>query len=258
MSASYDRGAEWAGTPGLVIHMVADAFRGLATDYNVLAESTTGDPQNVVMVGAHLDSVDAGPGINDNGSGSSAILEVALQMAKVKPHNLVRFAWWGGKEAGLLGSTYYLSNLTPSELEDIALYLDFDAIGSPNFVRFVYDGDGSASGVPGPPGSDAIEALFEGFHADRGLAYEPEAIGAVSDYTPFAAAGIPVGGVFAGSTGIKTAEQAAIYGGTAGLQYDPCYHQACDTFDNVSLEVLDLNADAIAYAVLSYAMNTAP
>jgi Zn-dependent M28 family amino/carboxypeptidase len=112
--------------------------------------------------------------------------------------------------------------------------------------------------VPGPPGSDAIEALFADFHAARGLAFEPEALGAVSDYAPFADAGIPVGGVFAGSTGIKSAEQAAIYVGTAGLAYDPCYHVACDTFDNVSLEVLDLNADAIAYAVLSYAMNAAP
>jgi len=257
MSSSYDRGVEWATTPGLVLHMIADVFRGPVTDYNVLAESTTGDPSSVVMVGAHLDSVDGGPGINDNGSGSAAILEVALQMAKVKPRNLVRFAWWGGGEQGRLGSIDYLSSLSAGELEDIALYLNFDAVGSPNFVRFVYDGDGSASSAPGPAGSEAIEALFEGFHADLGLAVEPTAIGG-SDDAPFAAAGIPVGGVFSGATGIKTAEQAAIYGGTAGVAYDPCYHLACDTFANVSLEALDLNADAIAYAVLYYAMNAAP
>ena len=257
LSATYDRGVEWATTPGLVLHMVTDVFDGMITDYNVLAESSTGDPHNVVMVGAHLDSVDAGPGINDNGSGSAAMLEVALQMAKVKPHNLVRFAWWGGLEQGGIGSTYYLANLTAGELDDIALYLNFDAVGSPNYVRFVYDGDGSASGVPGPPGSEAIEALFEDFHAARGLAFEATAIGG-SDDAPFAGAGIPVGGLFSGATGIKTAEQAATYGGTAGLAYDPCYHLACDTFANVSLEVLDLNADAIAYAVLSYAMSAAP
>jgi Zn-dependent M28 family amino/carboxypeptidase len=208
------------------------------------------------MVGAHLDSVPAGPGINDNGSGSAAILEVALQMQKVKPRNKVRFAWWGAEEAVLIGSNFYVASLSEDELARIALYLNFDMVGSPNFVRFVYDGDGSAFGLAGPPGSDVIEALFEDFYASRGLASEPTQIDFRSDYAAFFNAGIPFGGLFTGAEGIKTPAQVAVYGGTAGQQYDPCYHQACDTFDNVSLDVLDLNADAIAYAVLQYAMNT--
>ena len=254
--ATYDRGVEWAGTSGLELHMIADVFRGTATTFNVLAETPDGDPNNVVMVGAHLDSVNQGPGIQDNGSGSAAILEVALQMQKVKPRNKVRFAWWGAEESGLIGSDFYVFGLSDEERENIALYLNFDMIGSPNYVRFIYDGDGSAFGLQGPPGSEVIEAFFEDFYADRGLASEPTEISFRSDYAAFFDSGIPFGGLFTGAEGIKTPDQVAVYGGTAGDQYDPCYHLACDTFDNISLEVLDLNADAVAASTLQYAMNT--
>jgi Zn-dependent M28 family amino/carboxypeptidase len=238
------------------MHMRVDALREVVTTYNVLAETPGGQADNVVMVGAHLDSVPAGPGINDNGSGSAAILEVALQMHKVKPRNKIRFAWWGAEESGLVGSDFYVDSLSDEERARIALYLNFDMIGSPNYVRFVYDGDGSAFGLAGPPGSEAIEQLFEDFYAARGLASEPTEIDFRSDYAAFFDNDIPFGGLFTGAEGIKTAAQQAIYGGTTGAQYDPCYHQACDTLGNVSLEVLDLNADAIAQAVLQYAMNT--
>jgi Zn-dependent M28 family amino/carboxypeptidase len=256
VTAPYARGVEWAGTPGLEMHMVANTLRQEVATSNVLAETPGGRADNVVMVGAHLDSVDAGPGINDNGSGSAAILEVALQMRKVKPRNKVRFAWWGAEESGLVGSDLYVGTLSQAERDRIALYLNFDMVGSPNFVRFVYDGSGDAFGLAGPPGSDVIEALFEDFYASRGLAFEPTEIDFRSDYAAFFDFGIPFGGLFTGAEGIKTPAQVAIYGGTAGQQYDPCYHAPCDTFDNVSLEVLDLNADAIAYSVLQYAMNT--
>ncbi len=153
-SVTLDVGQQLAATPGLVMRLKTDTFRGTATTYNVLAESKDGDPTNVVMAGAHLDSVNAGPGIQDNGSGSAAILEVAEQMAKVKPRNQVRFAWWGAEESGLVGSTYYVQNLSQEEQDDITLYLNFDMIGSPNHVFFIYDGDDS-DGVgagPGPAG----------------------------------------------------------------------------------------------------------
>lgn len=255
-SATYALGVEWAGTSGLELHMIADVLREVAPTTNVLAETRSGRDNNVIMVGAHLDSVPQGPGIQDNGTGSAAILETALQMAKVKPRNKVRFAWWGAEEFGLIGSDHYVFGLSDQERDRIALYLNFDMIGSPNYVRFVYDGDGSAFGLAGPPGSDVIEALFEDFYARRGLAFEPTEIDFRSDYAAFFDVGIPFGGLFTGAEGIKTPEQQAIYGGTAGIQYDPCYHLACDTFDNISLEVLDLNSDAVAYATLQYAMNT--
>ncbi len=255
--ATYDLGEELSGTPDLVLRVVADVIRGLRTTYNVLAETTSGDPDNVIMVGAHLDSVEEGPGIQDNGSGSAAILEVAVQMAKVKPRNRVRFAWWGAEESGLVGSDFYVfESLSDAERERIALYLNFDMIGSPNYVRFIYDGDGSSFGLVGPEGSEVIERFFETFYAERGLEYESTEISFRSDYAAFFDSGIPFGGLFTGAEGIKTDAQAAVYGGTAGDQYDPCYHLACDTFDNISLEVLDLNADAAAASTLQFAMST--
>jgi len=230
----------------------------LITQYNVIAESRDGDPNNVVMAGAHLDSVPRGPGINDNGSGSAAILEPAIQMAKVKPRNKLRFAWWGAEESGLLGSTAYVAGLSAEEKAKIALYLNFDMVGSPNHVFFIYDGDDS-DGVgagPGPAGSAEIEKVFESFFTARGVPFKGADFSGRSDYGPFIANGIPAGGLFTGAEGVKTAAEAATWGGTAGQAYDPCYHLSCDTYVNNSNLALDVNSDAVAYAILQFAMNT--
>jgi Zn-dependent M28 family amino/carboxypeptidase len=225
---------------------------------NVIAESKSGNPNNVVMAGAHLDSVPAGPGINDNGSGSAAILETAEQMAKVKPRNQVRFAWWGAEEANLVGSTAYVNGLSQAEKDKIALYLNFDMVGSPNYVFFIYDGDNSDGvGSPaGPPGSAQIEKTFERYFDSVDEPFKGTDFSGRSDYGPFIAAGIPSGGLFTGAEGIKTAEEAAIWGGTAGQQYDPCYHLACDTYANNNDHALNVNSDAVAYSTLQYAMST--
>jgi Zn-dependent M28 family amino/carboxypeptidase len=243
--------------PGAVASVTVQAPQ-LVTQYNVIAESVDGDSNNVVMAGAHLDSVQRGPGINDNGSGSAAILETALQMAKVKPRNKLRFAWWGAEEAGLVGSTAYVAGLSQAEQDRIALYLNFDMVGSPNFVFFIYDGDDSdATGAPaGPSGSAEIEKVFERYYTQRGVPFAGTDFSGRSDYGPFIAVGIPSGGLFTGAEGIKTAQEAAIWGGTAGQQYDPCYHLACDTYANNSDYALDINADAVAYATLQFAMST--
>ncbi len=252
-----------AGT-ATTFRISTDTVGGLLTTRNVLAElpGKSGD-QNVVMVGAHLDSVAAGPGINDNGSGSAGILETAIQLAKTKPENTVRFAWWSAEESGLVGSNYYVDNLTQAERDKIALYLNFDMIGSPNYARFVYDGDNDAFAAgPGQPsavapaGSDQIEALFEDYFASQGLASEPTPFSGRSDYGRFISVGIPAGGLFTGAEGIKTAAQAAKFGGTAGVAYDVCYHQACDTIANVNRKGLDEMSDAVAHAVISYAQST--
>ena len=256
--ATFDAGVNLATTSGSIVRVKVDFTAETRTSYNLLAESTTGNPNNVVMAGAHLDSVQAGPGIQDNGSGSAAILEVAEQMAKVKPVNQVRFALWGSEEFGLLGSRHYVANLPQTEQDKIALYLNFDMIGSPNHVFFIYDGDNSdnVGAGPGPEGSAQIEQTFEEFFAMRGLPFKGTDFTGRSDYGPFIAADIPSGGLFTGAEGIKTAEEAAIWGGTAGVAYDPCYHSACDTFANVNLAALEANSDAVAYAVLNYAMST--
>ena len=251
-------GVQLAATPGLVLRVKTDALRTPATSSNVLAESKGGNPDNVVMVGAHLDSVSAGPGINDNGSGSGVVLEVAEQMYRVNTKNKVRFALWGAEEASLVGSTFYINNLSEEDHAKIALYLNFDMVGSPNHVFFIYDGDDSdAVGAgPGPSGSAQIEQTFERFFESRATPFKGTDFTGRSDYGPFIATGIPSGGLFTGAEGIKTAEEAAIWGGTANVAYDPCYHQACDTFANNNNGALAMNADATAYATLQYAMNT--
>jgi Zn-dependent M28 family amino/carboxypeptidase len=150
-------------------------------------------------------------GTNDNGSGTSTILETALQMAEldVQPQNQVRFAFWGAEEDGLIGSQYYVDHLPKHDLKSIMLNLNFDMVGSPNFVRFVYDGDGSAFGTDGPSGSGAIEDVFVDYFTSQGLATDPTEFDGRSDYDAFINAGIPAGGLFTGAEGIKTAAQAA-------------------------------------------------
>jgi Zn-dependent M28 family amino/carboxypeptidase len=222
---------------------------------NVIADTTAGREDRTVVVGAHLDSVPEGPGINDNGSGTATILETALQMSElgIEPTNRVRFAFWGAEEFGLLGSEHYVSNLPEEELDNIALNLNFDMLGSPNFVRFVYDGDGLATGTKGPTGSAEIERVFKRYFAAKNLETEPTAFDGRSDYGPFIAVGIPAGGLFSGAEGIKTAREQRIYGGTAGEPYDPCYHQPCDDITNLSIRSLNQMSDGVAHATLTYA-----
>jgi Zn-dependent M28 family amino/carboxypeptidase len=227
-----------------------------ASTSNVIAETPGGDPDKVLVVGAHLDSVFEGPGINDNGSGTSALLEIAEQMAalKVKPQQKVRFAFWGAEEAGLLGSEHYVASLNDAQLGKIFANLNFDMLGSPNYVRFVYDGDGSATGIAGPPGSAEIEGIFQNYFASQNLASASSEFNGRSDYGPFILVGIPAGGLFSGAEGIKTPEQAAVYGGTAGAPYDPCYHQACDTTNNLNPAALNELGDAATHAVYTLAV----
>ena len=251
-------GQELAAVEGLVLSFTAQTVREEKTTYNITAETKGGDANHVVMVGAHLDSVPEGPGINDNGSGSASILEVAEGMAKVKPVNKVRFAWWGAEEAGLVGSYHYVDSLTEEQHAQIALYLNFDMVGSPNPVNFIYDGDDSddVGEGPGPEGSAQIEKAFESFYDSRGVPFKGTDFDGRSDYGPFIETGIPSGGLFTGAEGIKTPEEAAIFGGEAGVAYDKCYHAACDDLSNINTTALDVNSDAIAYATLQFAMNS--
>ncbi|MUN62156.1 M20/M25/M40 family metallo-hydrolase [Kocuria sediminis] len=235
--------------------------------FNVVVETGTGDPGNSVMVGAHLDSVPEGAGINDNGSGSAAILAIAEALAGTETTNTVRFAWWGAEEFGLRGSQHYVEDLRandPGSLENIALYLNFDMIGSPNHGRFVYDGDHSAfppvqgpeGPVTAPEGSAAIEAAFHEHFGSVGLASGETEFSGRSDYGPFIAEGIPSGGLFTGAEGIKTVEQAALFGGRAGVAYDFCYHAACDDLANVDVRGLEEMTDAAAAVVSRFAAST--
>lgn len=213
-----------------------------AVVHNVIAESHA-VAERIVMLGGHLDSVHDGPGINDNGSGVAALLDVARVMADEHPTVRVRFAFWGGEEFGLLGSGAYVESLRSAERAEIAAYLNFDMLGSPNFVPIVYD-DPSAA-----PGSAAITDFLVKYLEDAGVGAEREDIGGSSDHVAFDSIGIPTGGIFSGATVAKTAAQAEAYGGTAHAPMDACYHLACDTVANVNVEQVAAFAGA-ALAVL--------
>ena len=259
-SVTLAEGNTLAAVSGLQMHLKTDTRMENVSTSNVIAESKKGDPGQAVMVGAHLDSVPEGPGINDDGSGVAAILETAKQLAKVHPRNRLRFALWGGEEAGLVGSTYYVGTLEPWQQRRIALYLNFDMIASPNPGFFIYDGDDSdqTGAGPGPAGSAAIEKAFEGFYSRRGIAFKGTDFDGRSDYGPFIAAGIPSGGLFTGAEGLKTAEEAALWGGTAGQPYDPCYHQACDTYTNIDRFAFNVNLHSVAAMTLMFAKDDTP
>ncbi|MGX1476723.1 UNVERIFIED_CONTAM: aminopeptidase S [Streptomyces canus] len=210
------------------------------TGYNLVADWPGGDTNQVVMSGSHLDSVTAGAGINDNGSGSAAVLETALAVSRAgyQPTKHLRFAWWGAEELGLVGSRSYVNSLSTAARSRISGYLNFDMIGSPNPGYFVYDDD------------PVIEKTFKTYYAGLGVATEIETEGdGRSDHAPFKNAGVPVGGLFSGADYVKTAAQAAKWGGTSGLAFDRCYHSSCDTTANINDTALDRNSDAVAYAV---------
>ncbi|MCX4958779.1 M28 family metallopeptidase [Streptomyces virginiae] len=211
-----------------------------ATGYNLIADWPGGDPNSVLMAGSHLDSVTAGAGINDNGSGSAAVLETALAVSRagLQPTKHLRFGWWGAEELGLIGSKYYVNNLPAAEKTKISGYLNFDMIGSPNPGYFVYDDD------------PTIEQTFKNYYAGLGVPTEIETEGdGRSDHAPFKNAGIPVGGLFSGADYTKTAAQAQKWGGTSGQAFDRCYHSSCDSLTNINDTALDRNSDAVAYAI---------
>ena len=279
VAATYAVGVDLSSTPGAEVRVDVDFDQERRATWNVVAETRKGDRDNIVMAGAHLDSVQDGAGINDNGSGSAALLETAVQMAKVKPANRVRFAWWGAEESGLLGSEHYVGSLNERKLERIALYLNFDMVASPNYTFGIYDGDNSSETAPAgfiPKGSARIERVFERFYESRRLKYEDSEFSGRSDYGPFIEVGIPAGGLFTGAEGVKTAREARRHGGLAGEAYDPCYHAPCDNLTgkgqdrklyrqlkkdyrlvgNVNTKALRINADAIATVVMRFARDT--
>ncbi|MGP3686893.1 M28 family metallopeptidase [Streptomyces sp. IBSNAI002] len=237
-------------------------FRENRKTYNVVAETRGGDENNTVFLGAHLDSVAAGPGINDNGSGSAGILQVAQRLAssQTKIKNKVKFAWWSAEEYGLLGSEAYVAGLTEAQKKQIKLYLNFDMIASPNAAYFVYDGDDS-DGVgagPGPEGSAQIEKGITDFLDSKKIPHAGTDFSGRSDYGPFIEVGIPSGGTFTGAEGIKTPAEAAKFGGQAGVAYDVNYHGKGDDITNIDQKALDINVDVIADAVGHYAHDLAP
>ncbi|KAL2063935.1 hypothetical protein VTL71DRAFT_4429 [Oculimacula yallundae] len=218
---------------------------------NIVAQTTGGDQENCVMLGGHSDSVAEGPGINDDGTGSLTLLEIATQLTKYSVNNCVRFAWWAGEEEGLLGSDYYVSQLSEKENLKIRLFMDYDMLASPNYAYQVYN----ATDAVNPVGSEELRDLYTDWYKSHGLNFTYIPFDGRSDYDAFIKNGIPGGGIATGAEGVKTKEEEAMFGGTAGQWFDPCYHQLCDTVDNVAMEAWELNTKLVAHSVATYAVS---
>ncbi|CCN36606.1 putative Aminopeptidase Y (Arg Lys Leu preference) [Vibrio nigripulchritudo SO65] len=300
----YDLGKQWydaLASGAISASMNVITMNQMVKTNNLLAETRHGDDDQVIMLGAHLDSVPEGPGINDNGSGSAGLLEYALILADigVKPKNKIRFAWWAAEEAGLIGSNYYTEELFKplldearkqimeelgidnpddlteeqqdmvearyNELNNVKLYLNFDMIGSPNYIYGVMDGDlsdtkdspdNAYTGDFTPPfGTSDIEAQFIEFFGNNGEKTVPQALSKRSDYAGFADWGVAFGGLFTGAEKLKSAEEVGDFGGDIDVAYDKCYHRACDDSTNVSHKALFMNTKALTYVTTYYAMS---
>ncbi|HEX5143205.1 MAG TPA: M28 family metallopeptidase [Mycobacterium sp.] len=252
-------GAALRGHTGPVT-LTLDAGVKDVTARNVVAQTKTGSAADVVMAGAHLDSVPEGPGINDNGSGVAAVLEMALQLGPTpQVRNAIRFGFWGAEELGLVGSHRYVESLNLEELRNIALYLNFDMLASPNPGYFTYDGDQSGpvsrDTAPSrvPEGSAGIERTLVAYLKSAGKTAQDTAFDGRSDYDGFTLAGIPSGGLFAGAEENMNEEQAKLWGGRAHEPFDPNYHKATDTIDAIDRTALGIQGAGVAYVTGLYA-----
>lgn len=246
--------------PPLIANVTAHFIMQTIYSQNVIA-TTVGDggegnddTSDILILGAHSDSVEEGPGINDNASGTATLLELAVQLAKFRtgPGIKVRFAWWTAEEDGLLGSTWYVNRTSPAELARIRLYLNFDMLASPNYKLGIYDSDGAAFGNAGPPGSAEAMYLFRDWFVDQGLNWTAMEFGGRSDYQAFISAGIPASGLDTGAEKFKTPKEVEMFGGQAGVPFDPNYHGPGDTMDNLSHDAFLINSRAVAHAIGTY------
>jgi Zn-dependent M28 family amino/carboxypeptidase len=258
LGVSYElgRSLDIAARGGATVRLAVNAVTGKRPTRNVLADAPFNRESSLIVVGAHLDSVPEGPGINDNGSGSAAVLEAALRLA-APARGGVRFAFWGAEERGLIGSRHHVGALSEEERRHIALYINLDMVGSPNFARFVQGSAATGDGL----GAIARNELLADFR-EHSLAVEERAGGRFgTDDSSFSQKGIPTVGLYTGAGGPKSETQAGLFGGAAGRPYDPCYHQACDTIENINREVLGQNTRALvralnAVAIAARAVNT--
>lgn len=216
---------------------------------NIVAETVDGDHENVVALGAHSDSVGEGPGINDDGSGTVSLLEVANQLRHFKVENAVRFGWFLAEEEGLVGSSHHAAHLLPQENLKVRVFMDYDMMASPNYEYQIYD----ANDVDHPAGLERLKQLYVDYYTEHGLNYTLIPFDGRSDYVGFVEAGIPAGGIATGAEGIKDARGANRFGGEAGKWFDPCYHQICDDLLNPDYDAWLVNTRLIAHSVATFA-----
>ena len=259
VGVSYELGLslDIAARDGATARLAVSAVTGKRLTRNVVADTASKSNAALIIVGAHLDSVPDGPGINDNGSGSAAVLEAALRLAQdLNQAGGVRFAFWGAEERGLIGSRHHVGSLSENARKHIALYINLDMVGSPNFARFVQGSAATGDGLA----AVARRELLADFREDSLSVEERRPEGRFgSDAASFAQKGIPTVGLYTGAGGSKSQIQASLFGGVAGRPFDSCYHQACDTIENINRDVLEQNTRALVRALkaaISPSLNT--
>jgi hypothetical protein len=271
----YDQYGQAAhGSPPPVVTLsIASIERPNAEDYNVIADSYGGDPNSVLVVDAHLDAI-FGAGMLDNASGSATILDIAQMMKKVRPLHKLRFIWFGGEELGLLGSTYYVNNLTPTELSHTAYDLDADVTATPNYLIGILDPAAPdlfgrtvtttfPSNVYGPSqvSRDQSSRYFTSIGRNHEL-FSPVGTDALS----FNAAGIPASGLLTGQDCCKTQAEVGLFGGSLG-NYEgviPSFDGGCvdnpfrwcDNLSNNDPAVLTFMSQAFANTTVRMAFDT--
>ncbi|AET40695.1 aminopeptidase Y Ecym_6317 [Eremothecium cymbalariae DBVPG len=232
--------SEISNDPDFSLFFSMDSTLEITNTTNIIADTKHGDPNNIVSLGAHSDSVLAGAGINDDGSGTISLLTVAKHLRNYQVKNKVRFAWWSAEEEGLIGSNYYVSQLTPEENQKIRLFMDYDMMASPNYEYQVYDANNSAN----PVGSEELKNLYIDYYVSHDLPYVLIPFDGRSDYVGFIENGIPGGGVTTGAEMLNAKN---------GIAYDVCYHQLCDDTNNLAWDAFMVNTRLIAHSVATYA-----
>jgi Zn-dependent M28 family amino/carboxypeptidase len=242
----FGRSLAMQASAGAAVHLTVNAVTGKRTTRNVLADTAVNGNESLIVVGAHLDSVAEGPGINDNGSGSAAVLEAALRLAKQPAiRGRLRFGFWGAEERGLIGSRHHVGSLSDEERRRIAVYVNLDMVGSPNFVRFVQSSDKAGDGL-----AAVVQRELVADFREHDLPVEERAVGrSGSDDASFRQKDIATVGLYTGAGGPKSEAHAGVFGGVAGRPYDACYHRACDTTDNINREVLEQSTRALVRAL---------
>jgi len=252
LAGSYSLGSLFKESPNAIINLQTDTVIEIVDSFNVFCVTKDGNPEDIIVVGAHLDSVPEGPGMNDNGSGSTTLLEIVIKWYESKFHtnHQIWFSWWGSEETGLIGSRNFVRNRNDTNtLNQIIMNLNFDMLASPNYYLGIHDGSTTLN-EKSKNGSILITRMFEEyFNEYLELPYNYIALRSGSDFVPFVEAGIPAGGLAAGAGGIKGEEERETFGGLANAAYDPCYHQSCDTSLNINTEVLSYMAGAASYVV---------
>jgi Zn-dependent M28 family amino/carboxypeptidase len=259
LAISYMTASTLANLEGAAMALKASTTIRIVQTESLFCTTRSGNPQNLLVFGAHLDSVTSGPGINDNGSGASTLLEIAKQLKAqgVTLANQIQFSWWGAEEPGQFGSRYFVNH---TQVENPALWarikasLNFDTIASPNGIPQVYNihlknEQNETFPQTAFNGSAAINGIFTHRFNERNQPFLEIAFEGGSDYYSFVQHGIPTGGLDSGAADTLTVEQAKIFGGLQNAVMDPCYHESCDKVDNLGLKMLDIMADAAAYTI---------